>query len=358
MAPYIVHGLTRSYFTRKVTGYLDYTDRPWRLEPCPPSLHPAATEAGWTGGIPVVTAPDGELMWDSTAIIEYLDHSVDEDRRVVPEDPVLRFVAYLLDDFSDEWFYRPAVGSRWSYPANTEPAGWQIAEELSAAIGLPGALVRTNVVANMTASLPDLGVTADNIDVWMSAVLVPWFEALEVHLGDGGYLLGSRPSLADFAVFGANAAHFVGDPYCREIADQHGPAVVGHTHRLMMPQRQQFGGWLDADDIAQSLVDVIAQAGRHYLPWVAQATVAGSASVALADGVIAEIATTPFLDQARGVMLARYVEARSPRLDDLLERAGVLRWFADHVDQATAVPDTSTGARPVQNRPYPVGRAS
>ena len=58
MAPYIVHGLTRSYFTRKVTGYLDYTDRPWRLEPCPPTLHPAATEAGWTGGIPVVTAPD------------------------------------------------------------------------------------------------------------------------------------------------------------------------------------------------------------------------------------------------------------------------------------------------------------
>ena len=33
---YLVHGLTRSYFTRKVTGYLDYTDRPWRLEPCPP----------------------------------------------------------------------------------------------------------------------------------------------------------------------------------------------------------------------------------------------------------------------------------------------------------------------------------
>ena len=45
---FLVHGLTRSYFTRKVTGYLDYTDRPWRLEPCTPTMHPAATEAGWT----------------------------------------------------------------------------------------------------------------------------------------------------------------------------------------------------------------------------------------------------------------------------------------------------------------------
>ena len=56
---YIVHGLTRSYFTRKVTGYLDYTDRPWRLEPCPPGDHLDAQAAGWTGGIPVVTEPVG-----------------------------------------------------------------------------------------------------------------------------------------------------------------------------------------------------------------------------------------------------------------------------------------------------------
>ena len=42
-------------------------------------------------------------------------------------------------------------------------------------------------------------------------------------------------------------------------------------------------------------------------------------------------------------MLARYVEARSPELDAILERAGVLRYFADHVDQATAVPDVRGG---------------
>ncbi|NKB40153.1 MAG: hypothetical protein GKR86_03690 [Ilumatobacter sp.] len=86
MAPYIVHGLTRSYFTRKVTGYLDYTDRPWRLQPCPPTMHPEATAAGWTGGIPVVTSPDATLMWDSTTIIEHLDHSSPDERSVLPAD--------------------------------------------------------------------------------------------------------------------------------------------------------------------------------------------------------------------------------------------------------------------------------
>lgn len=355
MAPYIVHGLTRSYFTRKVTGYLDYTDRPWRLQPCPPTLHPDATAAGWTGGIPVVTSPDAgsgiRLMWDSTTIIEHLDQSTPADRSVLPVDSTLRFLAHLLDDFSDEWFYRHAVGSRWSYPANTETGGWQITEELSAAIGLPAAMMRPNIVATMTASLPRLGVDADNIDAWMNDSLAPWLHALEAHLG-AGYLLGARPSIADFAVFGANVAHFVGDPYCRDIVDEHAPAAVAHTHRLMMPQQQDFGEWFDADDLPATLIAVVAEAGRHYLPWVAEATVAGSAAVDFGSGVTVEIESSSFLNGARGVMLARYVEARSVELDAILDAAGVLQYFADHVDQASAVPDTSIGAQPTENRPY------
>jgi glutathione S-transferase len=354
MTQFLVHGLTRSYFTRKVTGYLDYTDRPWRLEPCPPMLHPAATEAGWTGGIPVVVDPEGVLMWDSTSIIEHLNTTAAPHQVVLPDDPVLAFLAYLLDDFSDEWFYRPAVGSRWSYEANTEPAGWQIAEELSVAVGLPGEMTRTNVVATMTASLPRLGVTPENIEAWMQVVLVPWFQALDAQLASTGYLLGQRPSIADFAVFGANAAHFVGDPYCRELVDEHSPAAVAHTHRLLQPRRHDYGAWLDADDLPESLISLVAEAGRHYLPWVAAATVDGTAAVDFGDGVTAEIASSDFLTQARGVMLARYAAARSERLDAVLERAGVLQYFANHLDQATTVPNPTHIAQPQQNRPYAI----
>jgi hypothetical protein len=54
-------------------------------------------------------------------------------------------------------------------------------------------------------------------------------------------------------------------------------------------------------------------------------------------------------------VLARYVEARSPRLDALLERAGILRWFADYTEQATAVPDPSVPPRPADNQPFRAG---
>src|SRR5262245_53013417 len=52
--PYLVHGLTVSYFTRKVTGYLDHAGLPWRLRGSI-GINLAARTAGWNGGIPVVT---------------------------------------------------------------------------------------------------------------------------------------------------------------------------------------------------------------------------------------------------------------------------------------------------------------
>jgi hypothetical protein len=77
--------------------------------------------------------------------------------------------------------------------------------------------------------------------------------------------------------------------------------------------------------------------------------------VAFADGTRASIATTNFLDEARAILLARYLEARSTRLDAVLERAGILRYFADYADQASAIPDPLQLPRPADNHPFPAG---
>jgi hypothetical protein len=54
-------------------------------------------------------------------------------------------------------------------------------------------------------------------------------------------------------------------------------------------------------------------------------------------------------------MLARYAAARSPELDAILERAGIVRFYADHLDQATSIPDPLATPRPADNRPYRAG---
>jgi glutathione S-transferase len=349
--PFLVHGLTVSYFTRKVTGYLDYKGLPWRLEPSI-GANPPARAVGWNGGIPAVTNPDGEFIWDSTSIILHLETRHTE-RSVIPQDPVLRFLAEALDDFADEWFYRHAVGTRWLYDENVVSGSLDIAREGTMEIQRPLDDVRQFVTEAMTGCLPRLGATPENIGAWVDESLVPWLEAMGAHVAAHRWLLG-RVSLADFAFFGPNAAHFTNDPWCRRLVDRVAPDVVAHTHALVRPVDEP-GEWFTRDDLPETLIAVLREAGRHYLPWVAEATVKGEADVHFDDGSVARIPTTNFLDVARGVILARYREARCPELDAILERAGILGYYADHLDQATDIPDPRPLARPADNRPYPAG---
>lgn len=350
---YRVHGLTPSYFTRKVTGYLDHKGLAWRL--CPSiGANLAARQDGWNGGIPVVTTPDGTRIWDSTAIILHLEQR-HPGAGVVPDDPLLAFLAFLLDDFSDEWLYRHAVGTRWLFPENATSGSWDIAREGACETGIGVGATRDLVTSAMTACLPRLGVTPGNVDAWVQESLLPWQRAVGAHVAAHGCLFGGRPSLADFALFGGNVAHFLGDPLCCRWLEDAAPEVVPYTHAFLRPDLRPPGDWLDPGALPDTLVAVLAETGRHYLPWVARATRDGAATVRFATGDAAEIATTNFLNVARGTLLARYVAARSPALDALLEHAGIVRWFADHTDQATAIPDPTAPPRPADNQPFRAG---
>ncbi|MFQ5696210.1 MAG: hypothetical protein ACE5HB_09495, partial [Terriglobia bacterium] len=65
------------------------------------------------------------------------------------------------------------------------------------------------------------------------------------------------------------------------------------------------------------------------------------------------IRATDFLIEARSVLLARYLELRSDALDRILERAGILRYFADFAGQAGKIPNYQAPPRPALNRPFP-----
>jgi len=207
------------------------------------------------------------------------------------------------------------------------------------------------VGAHVASSCPPLGVTAETIGRWIDEVLRPWMRVVGAHLAERPYLFGARPSLADFGLFGGNAAHFVNDPLCRRWTDEDAPAVVQHTHRLREPEDQQFGEW-DAT-VPHTLVAVLAELGRVYLPWVSRACVDGVADVRFADGTRVAVRATDFLRDARATLLARYVALRSAGVDAVLERAGIRRHFADHVAEAGTIPDYDAPPRPALNRPFP-----
>src|SRR5262245_54594864 len=207
---YRVHGMMQSYFTRKMTGYLDYKGIPWVLRRFP-GTSPEAMAAGFQGGVPVVETPAGEFMWDSTSMIHHLELRFPEPA-VLPTDPVQRFLCYVLEDAADEWLYRPAVGTRWHFPENAAVGGFELARDIAARLPVPCDQAHAAVGAHVLSSCAPLGVTADTMQCWVDDVLRPWMRVLGGHLECRPYLLGSRPSVADLGLFCGNAVQFTKDP--------------------------------------------------------------------------------------------------------------------------------------------------
>jgi glutathione S-transferase len=348
---YRVHGMMQSYFTRKMTGYLDYKGIPWLFRRFP-GASPEAMAAGYPGGVPAVETPDGEFMWDTTAMIHHLELRFPEPA-VFPADPVQRFLCYVVEDAADEWLYRPAVGSRWHVAENAAVGGFELARDITVRAPVGCDQAHAAVGAHVRSSCPPLGVTPENIGLWIDDVLRRWMRVLGAHLARRPYLFGDRPSLADFALFGGNAAHFVNDPACRRWLDEDAPEVVRHTHRLLEPEDQEFREWDDPGAVSDTLMGVLAELGRTYLPWVSRACTDGVADVVFGSGDRIAVRATDFLREARATLLARYVASRSERLDAVLARAGILPYFAGYTAQAGTIPDFRDPPRPALNRPFP-----
>lgn len=151
--------------------------------------------------IPVLQYPDGHYDNDSTPVIYDLEARHAE-RRVVPDDPGQAFIAHLLEDFADEWLTKAMFGYRWLAEVDqVQMSRWLAFDNLKG-----GGLERSQGFAEQfrarqVSRMALVGCTAENfplIEASTRAVL----SALEGHVVNRHCLFGTRPSLAEFGVFG------------------------------------------------------------------------------------------------------------------------------------------------------------
>ena len=107
-----VRGSPASPYTRKMLALLRYRRIAYRY------LQAASDELPEpkVGLIPVFyfTGDNGELVAevDSTPIIRRLEQEY-SGRSVIPADPVMAFINYLLEDYFDEWLTKAMFHYRW-----------------------------------------------------------------------------------------------------------------------------------------------------------------------------------------------------------------------------------------------------
>ena len=69
--------------------------------------------------VPIMETPEGEIIQDTTDMIECLEARFPQPL-MVPDTPVQRAVAWLLGAFGSEGLLQPGMSYRWSYRAEQE----------------------------------------------------------------------------------------------------------------------------------------------------------------------------------------------------------------------------------------------
>ncbi len=262
--PLEVYGAEVSYFTGKLEAVLRYKELPYRRIPRVPGRQ--LERATGVAQIPGVRLADGRWMTDTTPIIEWLERHFPE-TPVVPRDPAAAFFSRLVEDYADEWLWRPAMHYRWNYDQDAFHLSRVLADELTPYLRLPAAVKRWMIRRRQRGLFARTdGVTRETWD-HVEQIYLDALGHLGAILETRPYLLGTRPSLADFGYFGSMFRHFAMDPTASRIMRETAPAVYEWVARVWNARASRLEGEV-LSEIPDDWNPILDAIGRAYLPYL------------------------------------------------------------------------------------------
>lgn len=265
--PATLYGSSISYFTGKMENYFRIKGIHYQYQPL---THPAEAKriAASIGSsqMPAVELADGRLMSDSTVMIQWFENEFPTPA-IMPSDPLQRFFSLLLEDYADEWLWRPAMHYRWYYERGARFASTHLAEEITADWPLPAFLNRRVLIRRQRQgyTVGD-GITESQV-AGVEAIFYRTLDQLEAIFQVRPFLLGDKPSLADIGFSGPFFRHFGLDPVPAEILRQRAPAVAEWMARLWNTRLENNAGAL-VEGIPSDWGPILDEVGHHYLPYL------------------------------------------------------------------------------------------
>ncbi len=249
-------GAEVSYYTGKVRAYLRYKGIPFDEVPATREVYRRViVPRTGVAFIPVLISDADDAIQDSTAIIDYLEER-NPGASVYPDGPLQRLVALLLEVYADEWLVIPAMHYRWNLPENRAFAvrefGRLSAPDASAdeQIAIGEKLSRP-----FAGALPALGVNAANAAA-VEASYLEFLQDFAAHLETAPFLLGTRPSIGDFALLGPLYAHLYRDPLSGRLMRERAPSVADWVERMNAPEPRS-GAFAADDRVPETLLPLL-----------------------------------------------------------------------------------------------------
>jgi len=248
---YTHYGWLVSPYSAKTRSYFRFKDLPFAdVEPSALRLFAFIQRAVGRAIMPTVLQPDGTWLQDSSEIIETLEARHPEPS-IVPEGPRQKVASLLLELHADEWLPLMSLHTRWNIPENNAFAIREFGR-----YGFPwlpsfvGKKLIQPIANKMQSYLPILGVTEETIP-GVERFTAGLIAQLNTHLEEHQFLLGSRPCLGDFSLYGPLWSHCYRDPGSRHLFDD-APAVVRWFERLAQPNGDP-GEFLEDDEVPETL---------------------------------------------------------------------------------------------------------
>ncbi|MEO1043465.1 MAG: glutathione S-transferase family protein [Pseudomonadota bacterium] len=286
--PFQIYVSSISYFSGKFEAYVRYIGLPHdRIELSVKTFQDLLQSTG-VKKMPAAQCPDGRWLKDTTPMIDYLDR---EHARVsvYPTNATERFLSLLLEDYADEWLWRPALHYRWSFPDSRALLARRI-ERLMLRLPLFFKPFGRFYLAQrqLKIYIRGDGVRREN-KAAIEAIYHRTLSALDALLQKQDFLGGDRPSIVDFGFFASMWRHFALDPNPSVIMQETAPNVFAWVTRLWAARSDKIGDRPFASVADPGWKPVWREVAAAYLPYLdqnAQAWAAGQARYnALVDGV-------------------------------------------------------------------------
>ena len=273
---YRIYGSELSPYSVKVRSFFRYKKLDHEWIPRSPAMRAEFQKYAKLPLVPLVVTPEGEGIQDSTPILERFEASHPEPS-VTPADPALAFVSALLEEYGDEWGNKWMFHYRWRYQPDVWSTAERIAQQMMGAKGtLAVAQARAAVAERMMGRLRFVG-SNDETEPLIEASFARALGMIDAHLASRPYLLGGRPAMADFGLWG-QLYEAATDPTPGAIMRASAPNVMAWIQRMLSPRAE--GDFEALAALEPTLKPLLSQeVGALFLPWSA----ANAAAIARGD---------------------------------------------------------------------------
>ncbi|MAU59251.1 MAG: glutathione S-transferase [Parvibaculum sp.] len=296
--------------------------------------------------VPVIQFPDGSYHSDSTPIIDELEKRHPGERSVIPDDPGMAFLARVIEEASDEWLPLPMFDYRWNeavdrvFCPRRQMAGW-LGAVSEAELGEAAA----SFLSRQETLREFLGGTVENRPL-LQSTYEELMGVMESHLATQLFLFGSRPSIADFGLYGQLSQYAV-DPTTSNLMKQ--KAVRLFQWVQLTDDASGIEGEWNAPDVPLSTGarGLLKLAGEVALPML-QAAVDAHLAGKDFQPMVADIRSHGFKTLARPYQAhtllwlkqayAALDEATQGRIEPALVESGCLPWLSFREGEREKVP--------------------